>query len=388
MMAAQFTKIVQIVPRLPPYTDGVGDYALQLAGELLERDRILSEFLVFRPGPKNPNRIQEFPIHRLNQRDRDSILALIPEDIAAVVLQYSNYPYLLGKLDTPSGLVHALETLKTRQNAPKIVVMFHELPTLRYRKIRCPNPIQRRVSRHLARIADAIVTNNTAFQQTLSRWSSAQIQCIPNFSTIGEPEKTVPLLSARDRTLIVFGSSDRSRIYRHNSKTLSQICQKLGIKKLYDIGRPLDLNFSSLDADVETIETGFLPAAEVSKLLLSAIAGIFDYNRFPNNLSKSTVYAAYSAHGLLPISNRHHLPPQDGIIANRHYLATPAIPDLGNQTDRTLSLLQIIADSARSQYRTHSLAKCAGVFARCIQAGSAIARKTDQNANVTTRVGQ
>ena len=363
-MSTYRQKILQIVPRLSPDVDGVGDYALLLAHQLCDRHQILSDFLVFRPSCRTQPKVDRFAVHRLTNHTVEGFLERIPLDISTVVLQYSNYPYLLGKLDTPVWLVAALKALK--QRGLHIMVMFHELPTLRYHFIRCPNPVQRRISRALAQVADVVVTNNTAFQQTLAGWVRSPVHCIPNFSTIGEPDQA-PLLCDRDRSLIIFGSSDRSRVYRNNVQRLRQVCRQLNIHTLYDIGRPIEWDSTRLAPEVNVIKTNFLPAAAVSELMSNTFAGIFDYRRFPHNLAKSTVYAAYCAHGLLPISNLRSLHPQDGIIANQHYLDTAALDRSTRQTLHPLNSLQAIAHNAHAHYRTRTLANCAEAFASFIQ---------------------
>ena len=355
-MAAQPTRILQIVPRIFPDVDGVGDYALQLAHQLCDRNQILSEFLVFRPNPKLQPQIAQFPVHRLENHTVQGLLDRVPDNVSTILLQYSNYPYLHGKLDAPIWLVDALKVLKHK--GLRIIVMFHELPTLRYKQIRCPNFIQRRVSRGLAQVADVVVTNNTAFQQTLARWAKSPVQCIPNFSTIGALEEITPL-SKRKRSLIVFGSSDRTRVYRNNTETLNTICHTLDIDTLYDVGRPVEWDDGSISANV--VRTGFLSAAEVSALLAESLAGVFDYRRFPQNLAKSTVYAAYCAHGLLPICNGSGLRPQDGIMANHHYVITSSIETFAQPLS-----LQAIAENAYVHYQTRTLAQSAAKFAQLL----------------------
>ena len=217
-------------------------------------------------------------------------------------------------------LIDALKILKHKGS--RIIAMFHELSTLRYRQIRCPNLIQRRVSRGLAQVADVVITNKMAFQQTLAQWTKSPVHCIPSFSTVGALKQVTPL-SDRKRSLIVFGSSDRTRVYRNNTETINRICHILDINTLYDVGRPMKWDDDTLNVDV--VRTGFLSAVEVSQLLAASLAGVFDYRRFPQNLAKSTVYAAYCSHGLLPICNGSRLKPQDKIMANHHYVVTSSL---------------------------------------------------------------
>ncbi|MEL6160329.1 MAG: hypothetical protein AAGJ95_16980 [Cyanobacteria bacterium J06554_11] len=359
-------KILQIVPRLSPDVDGVGSYALQLANQLRSHHGISSEFLVFRPNPKTRPSVEGFPVHRLSEHDSEhsvaGLLSKVPIDVSTVVLQFSNYPYLRGKLAAPFWLAPALEALQRR--GVLVLVMFHELPTLRYRFIRCPNPVQRKLSKQLARLADVVVTNNQAFCDTLAGWVSQKVYCIPNFATIGEPDEVLPL-GERDRALVIFGSSDRSRVYRNNIGMLKQVCQRLSIRTVYDIGRPIEWDEQALGTDISTIRTGFLPDAEVSEIMSKALAGVFDYHRFPQNLAKSTVYAAYCAHGLLPVGNGRSLPPQDGIVAGQQYVDTHTLCRLRTRVNEQNSFedWQRVASKARSHYLTRSLARCTDQFA-------------------------
>ena len=366
-MSTPVNKILQIVPRLSPDIDGVGDYSLQLAHQLRDRYQILSDFLVVRPSPLTQPLVDGFTVHPLVTSTVTGVLANISSDVSTVVLQYSNYPYLLGKLDAPDWLVAAL--LQLKQRGVRIIVMFHELPTLRYYSLRLPNPIQRRVSKRLAQVADIVMTNNAAFQQILANWTRTPVHCIPNFSTIGELNQVLPL-GDRDRSLIIFGSSDRGRIYRSNLQGIRHICQQLKIHTLYDIGRPLEWDVASLESELTVVKTGFLSAIEVSKLMFTAFAGIFDYRRFPHNLAKSTVYAAYCAHGMLPICNLCPLPAQDDISANQHYLDTRALSRLLANNLDALPLLQHVADGAHAQYGTHTLTRCTQFFASLIQSAA------------------
>lgn len=365
-MSLQPSRILQIVPRMSPDVDGVGDYALQLAHQLDNSHQILSEFLVFRPHPQLPSHLDQFPIHRLDRHTVEGLLEQVPANVSTVLLQYSNYPYLLGKLDTPMWLVDSLRALKRK--GVRILVMFHELPTLRYKQLRCPNWLQRRVSRGLAQVADVAITNNAAFQQTLARWTQLPVQCIPNYSTIGEVPQVTPL-AERKRSLVVFGSSDRTRVYRNNIDTLNRICKILSITTLYDVGRPVDWDSQSVNTTV--VKTGLLTAPEVSGLMAEAFAGIFDYRRFPENLAKSTVYAAYCAHGLLPICNGHGLAEQDNIAANHHYVTTSALSSISQP-----EILQAITSNAYAHYQARTLAQSTAKFAALMAPTTSVASRS------------
>lgn len=349
-------KIVQIVPRLPPYPDGVGDYSLRLAGKLRDEHSISTHFFVFQQGITIEPLINGFSTTVLPAHSPETFLSLLPDDIEGIILHYSNYPYLRGKFDAPFWLVKALQ-LSMKQRQIKLVVMFHELPMLKWKRINLLNPIQSLVSRRLAKIASTVLTDSARFQAILSQWLKRTVTCIPDFSTIGEPKTVLPL-AERNQRVIVFGGSDRHRVYKNSLKELLQYCQILGIEEIYDIGQPLDLKTQYTFGKVHLIEMGFQPAEVVSQLMLTSLAGCLDYTRFPGNLGKSSVFAAFCAHGLVPLCTQYNPSEADGIEVKKNYLV---LDDYLKQLK--FEELQTVSDNAHQWYQSHNLTENAKVFA-------------------------
>lgn len=349
--------IVQIVPRLPPYTDGVGDYSIRLANQLLKGHGIATQFLVVKQGIKTEPLINGFPATGIPAPTPEAFLSVLPKDIEVILLQYSNYPYLAGKLDAPWWLLTGLQAAM-KQRSIKLVVMFHELPTLKFKNLNFLNPIQSMVSYCLAQIATKVLTNNSRFQRTLSQWIKRPVTCIPNFSTIAEPDCVLPL-TQRQRRMIVFGGSDRHRVYKNCFKELLYSCQVLEIEEIYDVGKPLNLHPSDFKG-VRLVEMGFQPAQVVSQLMLNSWAGFLDYSRFPGALCKSTVFAAFCAHGLIPICSCYESSEANGLEMNQHYLVPDQLKDVN------LMQLQTVADNANKWYNIHNLTESAKVFASSI----------------------
>ena len=176
------------------------------------------------------------------------------------------------------------------------------------------------------------------------------------------------------RAIVVFGSTDRRRIYQSDLQLLKEICEGLDITTLYDVGRELEWESERLGPNVKTIRTGMLSDSDVSDLMSNAFAGIFDYHRFPRNLGKSTVYAAYCAHGLLPICNGRLLRPPDNTYANQHYTDTFTLHKKAQQVAQASTSvaavdkdLQTIATNAHELYLTRSLDRCAEKYAELVQ---------------------
>jgi hypothetical protein len=357
------TKILQIIPTPPNSADGIGDYALQLAAQLRQDFQVDTHFLVFRNDIRVEPIANGFAMQQLSIHTTDNFCAAIPSDTRSIIVHFSAYPYfntsLKGSLGigTPFWLIEALRSVVKSQPL-KLVVMFHELPKLYWKQFYVfdfLNPIQCIVSRRLARMADTVLTSSTRFQSILSTWIGKDVPKISIFSSMGEPESIVPL-KARQRQLIIFGSSARARIYNNHSPALIQSCQLLNIDEIYDIGSPLNLpNYAH--AGIEIVELGFRSPAEISELLSTSLAGCIDYSPFPGNLGKSSVFAAYCAHGLVPILTRYNPSEVDDLYQDRHYLV------LGSELAiLNLDRLQIVADTAHQWYGSHTTQAIAKTF--------------------------
>jgi hypothetical protein len=356
-------QILQIIPTPPNSSDGIGDYALLLATQLLKDAQINTQFLVFRSDINVEPVINGFPAMQLPAHNPEAFFSAVQVDIQAVVVHFSSYPYFDTSLKgafgigTPFWLIDALQEVISSRKL-KLIVMFHELPKLHWKQIyffNYLNPIHSLVSRRLATIANTVLASSTKYQSILSKWLGKNVVKISIFSNMGEP-KSVPLLRNRKRRLVIFGGSSRCRIYKNNLNGLIQACRALGIEQICDVGPPMNLP-KSLILDIDFVEMGFRPQAEISELLLTSIAGCVDYSPFPGDLGKSGVFAAYCAHGLVPILTRYNPSEADGLYINQHYLALGAELD-----DLDLAELQMVADNAHQWYMTHALKVTAQVF--------------------------
>jgi hypothetical protein len=94
---------------------------------------------------------------------------------------------------------------------------------------------------------------------------------------------------------------------------------------------------------------GLLPAGEVSGLLADSRAGFLAYP--PAFLAKSTVFAAYAAHGVAPVCAWDRLEPGEGPIAHEHFVPADA-SGLASVVDN----LALIGSGAHAWYGGHSVA--------------------------------
>ncbi|MBW4488032.1 MAG: glycosyltransferase family 1 protein [Trichocoleus desertorum ATA4-8-CV12] len=349
-----------IVPRIPPAVDGVGDYALHLALYLRSSFGIETHFIVTDPNWMASRQLNEFCVTRLTINSASDLFALLSKDCSSTVfLHYVGYGY--AKRGCPIWLIEGLENWKAKNPGVRLVTMFHEVYASGppWTSTFWLSPLQRNLATRLAKLSDRCITSKQLYAdllQELNPKSYSEIPVLPVFSTVGEPRQVLPL-PERSPQLVVFGGrASRMRVYQDSADTLIKVCQSLGIKKILDIGPPTGLNLSFIK-EVAVIERGALPAAEISHILSHSLAGFLNYS--PGFLAKSTIFAAYCAHGILTINSAKKGHSADGIEAGKYYWA----PDMPNAALKDLTAMQAIADNAYNWYQAHNLKAQAKVFA-------------------------
>ena len=355
-------ELIQLVPILPPALSGVGDYALLLARELQDAQGVRTRFLVGDPAwSGNEAAVAPFPARGVHthfgavRTDGPGAgqHALADEEAGALLLHYVGYGY--AHRGCPFWLVNAIERWKRARAGRRLIVLFHELYATGpvWSSVFWTSPVQKYLAARLGRVADARrMTTRLAAGQLRAllggRGRDAAIEATPVFSTLGEPASPPPL-AARRRQIVVFGSrSWRADVYRRCQADLTDTCRRLEIERVVDVGTPLDYApGGGLPVPLEV--AGPLPAPEAGALFAGSLAGYFSYP--VPSLAKSTIFAAYCAHGMVPLTAPgNDRPSPDGLAAGIHFLAgLPAkTPDL--------AALVRVADEAFDWYAGHGLA--------------------------------
>ncbi len=268
-------KVVQIVPELPPAIGGVTGYAAVLAGALAGQAGIESRFVSPHAGGL----------------ERELAGA------GTLLLHYANYGY--ERRGCPAELVAGLEEWKAGGEGRRLVTVFHEVYASGppWRSSFWLSPRQRRLAARLATLSDGLLTTLGLYAGLLERLApGVRVTVAPVFSTVGEPagEEASP----RPAAMAVFGGAGaRARAYGEALPDLAEACRALAVEEILDIGP--DATAPAQVAGLSVRRMGTLPAAEVSRLLLAARAGFLAYP--PGFLAKSTIFAAYCAHGLAPV---------------------------------------------------------------------------------------
>jgi hypothetical protein len=339
-------RIVQLVPRLPPPAEGVGSYALALAGALETACGVESRFLAAAPPPAGGWDLDGFAASPLS-----SGLA----EAEVVLLHYANYGY--QRRGCPVWLARAVRRWR-RGEGRRLVTVFHEVYATGppWRSSFWTFPLQRQLAAAVARTSDAVVTSLDLYSRRIGPAATpAKTSVTPVFSTVGEPPNPPPL-AARARRMVLFGGRGaRARAYGELRPALAAACRSLEIEEIADVGPPLGIAAEAAETidGIPIRRHGVLSASKAGALLLDSLAGFVAYPPF--FLPKSTIFAAYCAHGVLPVCSWPRAVPDGEVSAGRHYWR----PGAGGDP-------QGIATAARTWYESHSLPVQTEVFRRLL----------------------
>jgi hypothetical protein len=359
-------QIIQIVSRLPPAIDGVGDYACLLAKQLRATHDIHTTFVVCDPElemakTESPSTtIDGFQIFQLKKQTAGELLRTLaqPEMPSIALLQFVGYGY--QKRGCPIWLERGLRAWKGGRQKPerRLLTMFHELyadgPI--WSSAFWTSPVQKWIAKSLARMSEHCFTNltvNVRILKHLTARDENNFTVLPVFSNVGEPEN-LPTWNERKPRMIVFGSAgQRRKVYFECKASLEKTCRLMKLDEIIDIGA----TFQMPQLSVRVSQRGILSAADVSREMLAARAGFFAYPTA--YLGKSGIFAAYAAHGLLPVTfEASPMKNEDALNSGEHFFQAD---DLGEAN------AEKIASGAWRWYQANGTKNLAGRFASIIQ---------------------
>ena len=333
-------RLLQIVPRLRPAHDGIGENALRFAECLRSNHGLNTTFLICDPAWKGHEQIEGFPVRALSARSKINLKAelanfLSASEPAAILLQFA--PYGFEKRGVPFWLVSGLREVH-RQTPFKLLTMFHELNAGRGKPWSSTfwlSHVQKRLILQIARLSHVTLTNAAYHQKLLERWGIRKFgPLLPIFSSVGEPSSLAPW-SERKKQVVVFGrASHRKLTYSEGFAALSRTCKLIDADNIIDIGEPFDLTSVSQSLGIPVTSCGRLSDEEVS-VQMEQSQGSFLY--YPEALlSKSSVFGATCAHGTIPFvaSQEDPLSNSSEFEKNLDYIKVdpsgplPEIPDL------------------------------------------------------------
>jgi len=359
--------LIQIVPALPPATNGVGDYALAVACAMRREFGLETQFVVGNERWQGPEQVEGFGVRKVAARSADGLAAALLESAgeSRVLLQLSGYGY--SGRGCPWWLMQGLERWRAKQTEARLVTMFHELYASGppWTSTFWVSPAQRMVTAGIARRSDVAVTNIQRYRERLEGLDSSKrgrVEALAVPSNVGEPLEPGKL-DSRAKSMVVFGlPASRKRSYETRMGALQRACEELGICEIQDVGASFD-GIPERVGGVPVRRHGVMKVSDLSLLLAGAMAGFVDYP--PEYLGKSGVFAAYCAHRLLAVvavAAEDGRPGADGIECGLHYYGAGGRQGSGIATEKR----QAIADAGWTWYQGHSLKSHARAFAEAL----------------------
>ena len=266
-----------------------------------------------------------------------------------VLLHFSGYGY------APRGLcfwlLHELQTLR-RCAGPglRVVLVFHELfaSGRPWQTAFWLGAAQARVARGLVRLADALWTNTEAHARWLGDVKRLPLGQLPVFSNVGEPA-LLPAWAQREPVLVVFGShSTRMRALRALQRQPAVLLQ-LGVQRVLEVGAGAPCAVALPGCELHF--AGHVEAPALSALLLRSRYGLIEYPA--QHMAKSSVLAAYAAHGNLVINLAPYGADCDGLVAGRQHWGSGAVA--GGAGDAAAE--ERSAQALHAWYSGHALAR-------------------------------
>jgi hypothetical protein len=314
---------IHVVPRRTTEPNGVTDYALTLAGAIRTYRHANSVFLSGTPSvlPVEDDWKTVCVPRRHAQTLADTVQLLSAETNArAVFLHYSGYGY--QKRGVPFWLVQGLRIWRRHAGPVPLLTIFHEL----YATGRPWHSafwlclLQKQIARSILNLSSAAITPTDLYRMRLSEWrdgAASKITAMPVCSNVGEPGCGLAPC-ARTATAVVFGLAGvEDRLFGVYRSEIERIISALGIENIFDVGPRLSSMPRTL-AGAPVISKGVLPQGAVSELLQRARFGFVAYPL--DFIGKSGVFAAYAAHGVVPIVLSEKQGSFDGLQPWRHFL--------------------------------------------------------------------
>jgi hypothetical protein len=289
--------LIQVVPQLKPGRCGVTDHAIPLANELRSAFGIDSAFVVL-----NSNERCDLPYEVIYCEPAQLLASCAAHSNgrpAAVLAHVSGYGY--SSDGAPALLADALAAVSADGRYP-IAAFFHEISAsgAPWTAAFWHSHRQQNAIRKIAEVCDLVVTNLAVHADWLERETSRKpgtpIRVLPVLSTIGETRERIPL-AARSRAMAVFGlPGTRRRAFRELSR-LAALLRALEITEIVDIGA--GTGFPDTIDGIPVHHRGELSSRELAAELSHVAFGFLSYPA--NCLAKSSIFAAYCAHGAIPV---------------------------------------------------------------------------------------
>lgn len=321
--------LLQILPFRSCQSDGVGDYAVAIAKALSIGHGINSHFIVARPDDTTAavdDGFQSTTLPMCNAASLHDALVGAPEPVA-LLIHVSGYGY--SRYGAPFWLSKAIAKWARQQTKPvPIIGIFHELFT--------DAPIwnrrywyglrQKAFIRKMAQFCDHIITPTGDYCRWLEQHCVLRTppMVMPVVSTVGELRADTANATRANRLVIFARGGGADLVYSQWLPQVEQAVCAYAIDEIIDIGARSTTPPSAVGG-ANLTAYGRVAAEEVSELLRTCRFGFLAYQHMP--LAKSTILAAYSAHGVIPLCAIDDAKQQDGLVAGRNFVHVSPMSD-------------------------------------------------------------
>lgn len=344
-MSLQRKTVLQIVPHPPGTFDGVGDYALNLADALSVDHGITTTFLV---AGKTC----------VTSKDGYAVISGLGHNAAAelaqkcehVILHYVNYGYQARGV--PFSLRAFVKQLRSQLRG-RWVTMFHELYASGppWKSAFWLRPLQVRIARDIIDASTACLVSNRPIQEAINAYDPGKkIYLAPVISNFGEPELSA-LQASPKRWAICGGTALIARSLALFEQLDQLIPEPFAPENLDVVGGHEEISIRTTLDRLSRSRPGLLcryhpevSAERASEILRHSSFGWIDYfgagTVWPGMLLKSTAFAAFCAHGIVPVlSHREEPITINGDALPGPYYITPGainfpLPELLRETQQ------------------------------------------------------
>lgn len=234
---------------------------------------------------------------------------------ACMLLHYSGYGF------EPRGVpLHLLAQLRRqRSRFARVGVFFHEMYAFGppWSSAFWLSPVQRYIVQQLSQLCDFWIANCDLYGVQLRRFTGKSGRVLQISSTIGE---SLEFPEPRRRQLVVFGSAAvRRATYSAALEELSAWIRAERIE-LHDVGPelPAGVERERLRA-IGPVEHGRLDPDALCSLLRESAYGLLSYRS--DVIGKSSVFAAYCAHGVCPVLVTRQAVTMDGVQSSLNFFS-------------------------------------------------------------------
>ena len=345
-------RILQIVPQLPGTGDGVGDYALNLAKALSAQHGFETVFGVARKTTVTER--DGFPVIS----DLDAGFNLPAPDWDHVILHYANYGYQARGV--PRSLRRFVEAIRP-ELAGRWITTFHEIYAsgAPWQSAFWLRPFQVRIAHAMINASTSCIVSNPLIREIIHAYDAGKkVRLVPVMSNFGEPDLGDFSARSPNRWAICGGTALIARSLRSFEKLRPHIPPEFAPQHLDIVGGREDpaitATVNRLKRDLSVHSYCEVTVDLASEVLREAAFGWLDYfadgKIWPGMVLKSTAFAAFCAHGVIPIlSHREEAISLDGEPLPGPYFLKP-----DSSQFPSLSELAAIRSRCFAWYRGHA----------------------------------